>query len=167
MRVLVTVASKHGATEEIGRRIAMGLEAAGLAVVSVAPEAVISIDGYDAVVLGSGVYAGRWLGPAKDLVHRVGPELKTKRVWLFSSGPIGESTKPDDVPPDAAAMIAATDAVEHRVFAGRLDVESLGFAEKLIIKTVRAPSGDFRPWAEIDAWASDIAGALVPEAAIA
>lgn len=165
MRVLVSVASKHGATDEIGHRIAVTLEGAGLTVVMVAPEAVVSVDGYDAVVLGSGIYAGRWLEPAKAFVDRNHEVLSTKRVWLFSSGPIGDPPKPVEEPADAAAMIAATGAIEHRTFAGRLEKGDLGFGEKLIVNALRAPEGDFRPWDEIDAWAWDIAKALKAEPA--
>ena len=165
MRVLVSVASKHGATTEIGWRIAACLGQAGLNVVTVAPEAVVSIDGYDAVVLGSGIYAGRWLEPAKAFVERNGEALRTKRVWLFSSGPIGDPPKPVEEPPDAALMATATGAVEHRIFAGRLDRENLSFGEKMIMSALRAPEGDFRPWAEVEAWAASIAASFVPEPA--
>jgi menaquinone-dependent protoporphyrinogen oxidase len=133
--------------------------------VSVAPEAVVSVDGYDAVVLGSGIYAGRWLETAKAFVERNRQALKGKRVWLFSSGPIGDPPKPVEEPADAAAMIAATGAVEHRTFAGRLEKDSLGFGEKLIVNALRAPEGDFREWDEIDAWAWSIGKALKAEPA--
>ena len=167
MRILVTAASKHGATEEIGHRIAAGLEGAGLSVVDVAPETVISLDGYEAVVLGSGIYAGRWIDSAKAFVTRLRPELAAKRVWLFSSGPVGDPPQPVEEPADAAEMVKATGAIEHRVFAGRLDKGSLGFGEKLIVNALRAPEGDFRAWAEVDDWTASIARALVPEAATA
>ena len=165
MRILVTTASKHGATDEIGRRIAATLEGAGLTVTTVAPEAVVSVEGYDAVILGSGVYAGHWIESAKAFVERFTDDLLAKRVWLFSSGPVGDPPKPVEDPTDVAAMVAASGAIEHRTFAGRLDKESLGFGEKIIIAAVRAPDGDFRDWAAIDAWAQGIARALTAEPA--
>lgn len=164
MRVLVSVASRHGATDEIGHRIAAALQDAGLTVIAVAPEAVVSVDSYDAVVLGSGIYAGRWLTAAKDFVQRNREALPAKRVWLFSSGPVGDPPKPLEDPSDLAEIKAATGAIEHRLFAGRLDRDTLGFGEKVIVAAVRAPDGDFRPWDEIDAWAAGIAKALMPEA---
>ena len=88
MRVLVTTASKHGATDEIGRRIAATLDRAGLTVVSAAPEAVVSVDGYDAVILGSGVYAGRWVESAKAFVER---EREALRRSASGSSPAGRS----------------------------------------------------------------------------
>ena len=60
MKVLVTAASKHGGTTDIATAIAEELRAAGLLPTIVEPSQVTGLDGYDAVVLGSGVYAGRW-----------------------------------------------------------------------------------------------------------
>ena len=69
MNVLVTVASKHGATGEIGEIIAGVLRDAGHAVDSSEPGAVRDIERYDAVIIGSAVYAGRWLQPARAFVE--------------------------------------------------------------------------------------------------
>jgi menaquinone-dependent protoporphyrinogen oxidase len=57
--------------------------------------------------------------------------------------------------------MAATAARSHCVFGGRLDRTSLGFAERAISRALRAPFGDFRDWAEIEAWASGIAAELL------
>jgi menaquinone-dependent protoporphyrinogen oxidase len=54
----------------------------------------------------------------------------------------------------------ATHAIEHRVFAGKADRRSLGFAERAIFAVVKAPDGDFRPWDAVIEWASDIARTL-------
>jgi menaquinone-dependent protoporphyrinogen oxidase len=52
----------------------------GLDTSVIPPEQVGSIDDYDAVVLGSAVYAGRWLKPAKELVDRSRADFGTRRV---------------------------------------------------------------------------------------
>ncbi len=82
-------------------------------------------------------------------------------VWIFSSGPIGDPPKPDEDPVDVAEIHRRTAAVEHRLFAGKLDKSKLGFAERAIVAALRAPVGDFRDWDEITAWAGGIASALV------
>src|SRR5205807_2446948 len=101
-------------------------------------EHVTMVDGYDAVVLGSAVYAGHWLEPARRLVEDQAPALAQRPVWLFSSGPIGDPPKPTEDPVDVAALVEATGAREHRVFAGRLDRHHLGFAERAIALALRA-----------------------------
>jgi menaquinone-dependent protoporphyrinogen oxidase len=160
MRVLVTAATKHGATGEIAQAIAEALRDQGLDPTVLAPEHVDTVDGYDAVVLGSAVYAGHWLKPARELVARCGAALAERPVWLFSSGPVGDPPKPEEDPVDVAELLTATRAWEHRLFAGRLVRKQLAFPERAIVSALRVPDGDFRDWPAIGSWAASIATAL-------
>lgn len=160
MRVLITAASRHHATTDVAQAIADTLERAGIDVAVHRPEEVGHLGSYDAVIVGSAVYAGHWLAPAKDLVARTSNRLRTMPVWLFSTGPLGDPLKPDELPVDVAPMLDESGAREHRLFGGRLDRHELGFAEKAIVRVVGAPEGDFRPWGEIEAWAEEIAMTL-------
>lgn len=160
MKVLVTVGSKHGSSEEIGAAVRSAIADAGVEAVQLPPEQVTSLEGYDAVVIGSGVYAGRWVGAARDLVDRHADELRQRPVWIFSSGPLGEPPKPDESPPDGVAAAEKVGAREHKIFAGSLDRAKLGIAERAVIGMVRAPYGDFRSWPEITAWGTRIASEL-------
>lgn len=165
MRVLVAAASRHGATAQIAGEIGVALRdgAGGGIVVDVLPaEEVSSLEGYDAVVLGSAVYAGRWLESARKLAERHAEALSRRPTWLFSSGPVGDPLKPEEDPVDVAEILKATGAREHRVFPGRLDRRELGFAEKAIVLALRAPEGDFRDWEAVRAWAREIAADLAP-----
>jgi menaquinone-dependent protoporphyrinogen oxidase len=164
VKVLVTAASRHGATSAIAQAIAHELSEARIDTVVVAPDKVRSLDGYDAVVIGSGIYIGKWLDSAREFVEREAAALAARPVWLFSSGPVGDPPVPA-TEPDVAALIETTGAREHRVIPGRLDRSQLGFGEKAVTKLVRAAEGDFRPWSEIEAWAGQIAQALLGEAA--
>lgn len=160
MKVLVSAASRHGATSEIAKAIADALTTAGIEADVRAPEQVASVTPYDGVILGSGVYAGRWLAPAKQLIEREAAALASKPVWLFSSGPLGDPTKPERDPEDVELLLKRTHAVSHRLFAGKVDKRQLGIAEKAIFAVVRAPEGDFRPWPAITEWAMVIADTL-------
>jgi menaquinone-dependent protoporphyrinogen oxidase len=121
MRVLVTAASKYGATAEIAAAIAESLAGHGLEATVLSPEEVKGVDGYDAVVVGSAVYAGHWLKPARELVERHAGVLAGRPVWLFSSGPVGDPPKPEEDPgasgvrrqagPQAAQLPGAGDRV--------------------------------------------------------
>ena len=163
MRVLVTATSKHGATAEIARAVGEALREAHLEADVLAPEEVDGLEGYDAVVLGSAVYMGRWLDPAKRFVDRNRRVLATRPVWLFSSGPLGDPPKPTDEAVDVAGLREATGARDHRIFSGRLARSDLSLAEKAIVMAFRAPEGDFRSWDEIRAWATAIAHTLQAE----
>lgn len=160
MRILVCAASRHESTNEVAQVIADTIEKAGIEVVVRRPEAVGHLAGYDALVLGSAVYAGHWLKPAKELVERTSSRMRTIPVWLFSTGPIGTPLMPAGLPVDVAPMIELTGAREHRLFGGRLDRRELGLGERAMVRMVHAADGDFRPWAEIEAWAEDIASTL-------
>jgi len=165
VKVLVTAASKHGSTREVAEAIAKALLVDGLDAVSIPPDEVAAVDDYDAVVLGSAVYTGHWLAPAKALVARCGPALAERPVWLFSSGPVGDPKRrlvqqmgvdPVDLPD----ILRITRAREHRVFAGKLDRRNLGLLQRLALMLVRGLDGDYRDWAQVEGWAAEIAGAL-------
>ncbi len=156
MRVLVAAASRHGATEEIARHIADILATRGLEVTVAPPQEVSDPWQYQAVVLGSAIYAGHWLNESKQLaqllIDRPGPA-----VWLFSSGGLGDPPMPGTDPvevPDLMLMMAAR---EHRLFAGKLDRSLLNLGERAIVRMVKAPDGDFRSWDEISVWGEEIA----------
>lgn len=160
MRILVTVASKHGATAEMADRIGNVLTAAGIETDVRAPDDVVGVAQYDAVVLGSGVYAGRWLGSAKKLAERESTAFRAVPVWLFSSGPVGDPAKPAGEPVDVDLVRKLTGASDHRIFPGKLDRQELGFGERAIVLAVHAAEGDFRPWDDVEDWAREIAETL-------
>lgn len=160
MRLLVTAASRHGGTADIADAIADRLRTEGIDATVLPPGEVLDVTGYDAVVIGSGVYAGHWLDAALQFVDRHAADLGAVPVWLFSSGPIGDPPKPAEDPVDVADVTAATRARGHRLFAGRLHKAGLGFAERAIVLALRAPEGDFRDWDAITTWAAEIAAAL-------
>ncbi|MGY2066002.1 flavodoxin domain-containing protein [Blastococcus sp. SYSU DS0619] len=122
LRVLVAVASRHGATADVATAIARTLDesdagrAAGLVAVAVPVQQQPEPAGFDAVVLGSAVYVGRWLEPAREYAATHTSALRTRPVWLFSSGPIGEPPFPPDVPHDVEPLSELTGARGQAVF---------------------------------------------------
>ena len=160
MSVLVSAASRHGATAEIAEAIDRTLRGRGIETDLRAPAEVADLAGYHAVVLGSAVYMGRWLEEARRLVEEHAALLAARPVWLFSSGPVGDPLKPDEDPVDVADVVTSTGARGHRVFPGRIDRGRLRFAEKAVVLALRVPDGDFRDWAAIEDWANGIADDL-------
>jgi len=158
MTVLIAYASRHASTGGIAERIAGRLRQLGHEVDVKTVDEVGDVDRYDAFVIGSAVYYGRWLGPAVDLVRRHRAVLAMRPVWLFSSGSLGD--QPGQEPTQIGELRTAVEARGHRVFGGALDRRQLGITERLVVRMVGAPDGDFRPWGEIDAWADTIAAQL-------
>jgi menaquinone-dependent protoporphyrinogen oxidase len=165
-RVLVTVASKHGSTAEIAAAVARTLgecpagQAAGLVALTVPVEQRPDPASFDAVVLCSAVYMGRWMEPAREYAAAHAAALRTRPVWLLSSGPIGQPPFPPDEPHDVAPLTRLTGARGHAVFPGRLEKSRLSFGERAMVTAMRAPLGDFRDWDAVRAWAEEIAGRI-------
>jgi menaquinone-dependent protoporphyrinogen oxidase len=165
MAVLVTAATKNGATGEIAQAIGAALTQRGVPAVVMPPEDVRDIGSYDAVVLGSAVYSGHWLPAAMALVSRGAGAWAGRPVWLFSSGPVGDphrslTRKMGADPVDLPKIRAATGAREHRMFAGKLDRTTLPIAQRMALSVFRGMKGDFRDWDAIRAWSAGIADAL-------
>lgn len=159
MKALVTVSSKHGSTDEIGRAIADSLRWAGIDVDVIAPERVASVDEYDAVVAGSALYMGRWMGPAREFVQGHAEALHRPLVWLFASGPVTGAEDPADAT-EGRKLLELVGGRDFRLFAGKLDRNALGFGEKTIVRLIRSPWGDYRLWESIREWAGSIVAAL-------
>jgi len=161
MTVLVAYASKHGSTAGIAEAIADALVDHEVKAEAKSVDTVDDLGPYEAVVLGSAVYAGAWMHEAVAFVERHAGELSRRPVWVFSSGPLGEDVKDHEEQPrqmrEVRRLIAPK---EHRVFYGALDPSVLGFAERMIAKAVKAPVGDFRNWHAIRAWGEQIAEEL-------
>jgi menaquinone-dependent protoporphyrinogen oxidase len=165
-RVLVVVASRHGATAEIAAALARELTAcatglaAGIEAIALPVDQQPDPGRFDAVILGSAVYAGHWLDPAGKYASHHADVLRRRPVWLFSSGPIGEPPFPPDEAYDVAPLMVLTGARGHAVFPGRLEKSRLSFGERAMVTAMRAPLGDFRDWDAVRAWAAEIAGHL-------
>lgn len=162
MRVLVSAASRHGSTAEIATELGKALRGAlpGAGVDVIPLSRVTDVSGYDAVVLGSAVYFGRWLDEARSQVGAQAATLRERPVWLFSSGPVNDPTIPSEEPVDGVELAETIGAREHIVFPGALRREQLGLRERLAVRLVHAADGDYRDWPAVRAWADRIAAEL-------
>jgi menaquinone-dependent protoporphyrinogen oxidase len=178
MHVLVAYATRHGATRGIAERIGSRLRDAGLEADVRPAAAVRDAATYDAVIVGGAAYMFHWLKDATRFVKRNREVLADRPVWLFSSGPLGTDTVDDQgrdvlettVPKEFAELRALVRPRGERVFFGAWDpaASRVGVAERLMGLMPAArdalPSGDFRDWAAIDAWADEVASELQPTA---
>lgn len=160
MKVLVTAASRHGATREIGQEMVAQLNAEGLTAEFMEPKDITSVQDYDAVVIGSAIYVGQWMAEARDLITRFTPDLQNKSVWLFSSGLSDTPSKEANATPALLARMKSVQAIEHKHFAGKLDVIQLSLAERAAIMAARGKYGDARDMAAVRRWANQISQTL-------
>lgn len=166
VQVLVAYATKYGATAEIAEKIGEVLREAGLSADVLPADRVSDLTPYKAVVLGSGVYVGRWRKEAVRFLEENEKELAARPVWIFSSGPTGEGDPVELMGGWRFPHQAIADRIRPRdmaIFHGALDSKKLSLPDRLMIKGVKAPVGDFRDWDAIRSWAAGIADALKKE----
>ena len=166
MKVLVAFSSKRGGTAGIAEAIAAELRERGLEA-DCAPAAEADPTAYDAVVLGSGVYAKRWRRDARRFLRRHGDRLAAIPFWIFSSGPVGDPAKDNPSwtePPRVVEKARRLGARDHLVFGGCVPAEPRGFVERSTVENTPPQYRDRRDWGEIRAWAAAIAAELRPAA---
>lgn len=182
-RVLVVHASRHGATAGIAAKIGEILQAEGVDATVVPAATMPDPGGFDACVIGAGVYMGSWVKAGTECLERYAASLAERPVWLFSSGPLPGSTKeatdaasdpyqnalgPADGPGSGGrkkieALSAAIRPREHHVFRGAYDPTdppkalSERFVRLMPASKDILPVGDFRDWDAIEVWARGIA----------
>jgi menaquinone-dependent protoporphyrinogen oxidase len=164
-QVLVAYATKRGATAEIAEKIGEVLGEAGLAAEVLPADRVDDVTPYQAVILGSAVYVGRWQKEAANFLKAHEEALAERPVWLFSSGPTGEGdpvelTQGWHFPKGLQPVADRIQPRDIAVFHGYVNPGKLNFFERWMLKNVKAPSGDFRDWEAIASWAMAIADAL-------
>jgi menaquinone-dependent protoporphyrinogen oxidase len=129
MRILVAYGSRYGATKGIAERIGEKLRTAGHDADVRPAKLAGGLTAYDAFVIGSAAYLGRWLKEAAEFVRRNRVVLADRPLWLFSSGPLGtETTDPQgrdltvaSEPKEIAEFRESVKPRGHRVFFGALD----------------------------------------------
>ncbi|MFK0160584.1 flavodoxin domain-containing protein [Streptomyces sp. NPDC090493] len=155
--VLVTYGTTNGSTARIAETVAEALRKDGLAVDSRPAVSVTDVTPYDVVVVGGGLYAGRWHKDARRFVRRHRRELVKRPLWFFSSGPLDASATERDIPPVRGVRRAMTelDARGHVTFGGALEEGAKGWLAQRVLRSGKG--GDFRDFAAIEAWAAEVA----------
>jgi menaquinone-dependent protoporphyrinogen oxidase len=158
LHVLVAYASKHGTTREVSESIARTLGERGLAVELEEAKRVRDIGRYEAIVVGGGLYMGRWHADARRLLKRFREELAGKRVAVFGMGPDSlEVSKVADSRRQLERALAGTPEIEPiavGIFGGALEPEGWRFPFNHL------PAFDARDWRAIGRWANDLAAQL-------
>ncbi|MGC0418128.1 flavodoxin domain-containing protein [Embleya sp. AB8] len=165
MNILVTYASAHGSTRGVAHRIGDRLRGHGLSVRVEPVSGVEDLSGFDACVLGSAIHGGSWLPAAVAFADERRAEFGDRPVWLFDVGLAraigGGFERHAGTPESVTALSAVAQVRNYHRFAGALARSDLPRSGRLFFRLARGRYGDFRDWAEIEAWADTIADALV------
>ena len=164
-KILVAYASKHGATADIAEKIGQLLSQEDLDADVMPANQVGDVTQYDAFIIGSASYIGQWRKEASKFLGTNEKLIAGWPVWLFSSGPTGEGDAVELMkgwrfPGRLQPIIDRIKPRDIAIFHGSIDMKKLSFFEKLIVRAVKAPIGDFRDWNSITSWTKLIAGEL-------
>lgn len=163
-KVLVVYGTGSGCTAGVAERIGKSLAADGRTIEVVTAKDAPDADGYDAVVVGSGVRVGSWHAPVKQWVTDNAAALKPGKVAFFTVclTLAQDPSKTDEVRAYTDPLVAETgvEPVDVGLFAGWNEPKRFSFIERTVMKMMKAPEGDFRDRVEIEAWAHEVAPKL-------
>jgi menaquinone-dependent protoporphyrinogen oxidase len=156
--LLVVYATKHESTKEVARAVASRLEARGHRAELRPAADVETLGGYDGVILGGALYAGRWHRDARRFLSRHRGELAALPFAVFAMGPLtldegamADSRKQLD---RALAHQPTLEPIAVAVFGGVIDPEKLRFPFS------HMEAADARDWDAIRCWTDDVAGPI-------
>jgi len=163
VKLLVTYATRAGSTAEVAQAIGERMCSQGFDAELRPVAAVGSLDGYQAVVLGSAVRYGAWLPEMLKFVEAQRTALVALPVAVFTT----HIQALDDSQASSTARTGYSQALHKALtprdeawFAGKVDPATLSFIERMAVKLVKSPLGDLRDWARIRAWADGLGAKL-------
>jgi menaquinone-dependent protoporphyrinogen oxidase len=170
-RILVTYASRTGATAGVAEVIGKTLAEGGAQVDVLPMQDVKDLAAYRAVVAGSAIQGGQWLPEAMQFVQTHRAELVRKPfaaflVCMTLAMPNAEKYR-QGVAEWLEPVRAMARPVREGLFAGAWDISKVpSFGDRLKFRLSVAfgawSEGDHRDWDAIHAWASDLQPLLEP-----
>jgi len=158
-RILVTYATRAGSTAKVAAAIGETIAARGFEVDVEPIKEKPSLDGYQAVLVGSAIRMGNWLPEAAEFVKDNQGALNQMPVALFT---VHMLNRRDDEESRANRLAYLKDIrpllkpVGEVFFAGKFDMSRLSFLDRMISKAVKAVDEDCRDWDRIRGWAQTV-----------
>jgi menaquinone-dependent protoporphyrinogen oxidase len=164
-KILVTYASRFGATEGVAKAIGNTLSENGLEVDVLPMKDVNDLSEYDAVVAGSAINAGAWLPEARQYVQAHQAELAAKPFAAFLVCMTLAMRNGEQYRSQVATWLdpvrARVKPVSEGLFAGTLEIKKIpSFSDRLKFRLSVLfgawKEGDHRDWNAIRAWADQL-----------
>ncbi len=168
MQLLVAYGTRYGSTREVAETVAATLTEQGIDTEVKQAREVRSLDGYDAVVLGTPLYMGALHKDVRALLERNKAAFEQTPFALFALGPIKADDGLDGSRAqliEALAKLPVPTPASTAVFVGAYDPARLGFKDKMIAALPASPlraeaAHDDRDWDAIRDWTRDVSGQL-------
>ena len=169
-KILVTYASRTGATAGVAEAIAKTLADNGAEVDVYPMQEIKDLTPYRAVVAGSAVQNRQWLPEAMQFIRTNQTALNQKPFAMFSVCMTLAMRDGEKYRPQVAEWLAPVRALVHPVseglFAGILDIRKIpSFGDRLKFRLSVASGvwseGDHRDWDAIRDWAHGLKGTIM------
>jgi menaquinone-dependent protoporphyrinogen oxidase len=161
-KILVTYASKCGATAEISSAISESLCASGLSTELKRASSVKSLEGYQGVVLGTAIYMGSPLKEATNFIEKFGSQMAHTPLAVFDVCLTMKEATPENQKTalDYLKSISSTiPPIKTGAFSGRIDFATLPPLYRMFAQADKEgilAEGDYRDWGAISTWAKDL-----------
>ena len=165
--ILVAYATQAGSTGEVAEAVGEALREDNTPVDVRRAKEVSDVSAYRAVVLGTGIRAGRVYREAVGFLQRHQDALSKVPVAYF----VVCMTMQDDTEENRRVVEAYLDPVREKVpqvrpvdvglFGGVMNFKVLPLLLRLLVKVMKSPEGDFRDWEAVREWATSLRPALL------
>ena len=154
-KVLIAHASKYGSTAEIAQFIGDKLRVQGIHVDIRPVSEIDSVSDYDGYIVGSPIYATRWMPSAMQFLERFRDTLAQKPTAYFTvcMALRGNEEKMRPVVTNwVKPQCDLLAPVALGLFSGALEWRRMGWIWRFILWVRKSPQGDFRNWHAIEKW---------------
>jgi len=155
MKVALIYSSKTGTTSEIATFMKKCIEKKGCTVDLITAGKQVNLKNYQAVIVGSSIYMGKWNKEASRFIEQNQNSLKSIPVAYFSVGMSFDKTDEKSLQQINQYLEKERKLVQPIMegrFLGRMDFSKLNFFQRMISKMVGAKEEDKRDWKAIEAW---------------
>jgi menaquinone-dependent protoporphyrinogen oxidase len=159
-KILITYASKAGSTAETAARMGEMLAKQNAQVDVLPVDKVGNLSAYQAVLLGSAIRMGQLLPEVVKFVEVNQAALQQKSFNVFFLCMTLEKDTPENRQTVSAYLEPVRTLVKpasEGMFAGVMEPKKLSLLERMMMKAMKTPVGDFRNWEQINAWAQSAA----------
>ena len=119
-------------------------------------------ENYDAFVIGSPLYGGKWISIAGLFAALMAERMKEKPVALFSMGalsiknPEAGLAEHKEFLKNLCEVAPSLNVVSDELFTGHLERSNLPWYLKIVDRFAPTPQGDHRDWVKIQKWSKSL-----------